>query len=71
MLNKNMTVNACVAGMLSNLTVDTCVAGILSNLTCNNENNKLSVFHSGGVTTLTRILFQYQGEEEIIETAVG
>ena len=48
----------------------TCAAGILSNLTCNNQRNKQTVCHVGGVEALVNTIMNAGEREEITEPAV-
>ncbi len=51
--------------------VVTCAAGILCNLTCNNQRNKLSVCHAGGIDALIRAITVARDREIITEPAVS
>jgi len=48
----------------------TCSAGVLSNLTCNNQPNKGTVLHVGGVEALVRTILQAGEREDVTEPAV-
>jgi len=54
----------------NDVNIVTCVAGILSNLTCNNQNNKITVCHVGGVEALVRTILQAGDREDIVEPAI-
>merc|ERR1719300_224975 len=54
----------------TDVNIVTCAAGILSNLTCNNQKNKVTVCHVGGIEALVRTIIAAGDREEITEPAV-